>query len=49
MSQQVLSLISMLELFVMCFTYLQLLASVNHPNVISYKEAFIDESSGSLW
>ncbi len=27
----------------------RLLASVNHPNVISYKEAFIDESSGSLW
>ena len=27
----------------------RLLASVHHPNVISYKEAFFEESSGSLW
>lgn len=25
------------------------LASINHPNVISYKEAFIDQPSDSLW
>ena len=25
------------------------LASVQHPNVISYKAAFIDETSSSLW
>ena len=25
------------------------LASINHPNVISYKEAFIDQASDSLW
>jgi NIMA (never in mitosis gene a)-related kinase len=27
----------------------RILASLNHPNVISYKEAFIDETSSSLW
>ena len=27
----------------------RILASINHPNVISYKEAFIDEASSSLW
>jgi NIMA (never in mitosis gene a)-related kinase len=27
----------------------RILASLNHPNVIAYKEAFIDESSSSLW
>ena len=27
----------------------RILASITHPNVISYKEAFIDESSSSLW
>jgi NIMA (never in mitosis gene a)-related kinase len=27
----------------------RILASINHQNVISYKEAFIDESSSSLW
>lgn len=26
----------------------RILASINNPNVISYKEAFIDESSSSL-
>lgn len=25
------------------------LASINHPNVISYKETFIDQPSSSLW
>lgn len=25
------------------------LASINHPNVIAYKDAFIDQSSASLW
>jgi len=27
----------------------RILASISHPNVVSYKEAFIDESSSSLW
>ena len=27
----------------------RILASIIHPNVISYKEAFIDEPSSSLW
>jgi NIMA (never in mitosis gene a)-related kinase 1/4/5 len=27
----------------------RILASINHPNVVSYKEAFIDDSSSSLW
>jgi len=27
----------------------RILASLNHPNVIAYKEAFIDEASSSLW
>jgi len=27
----------------------RILASISHPNVISYKEAFIDDSSSSLW
>jgi NIMA (never in mitosis gene a)-related kinase 1/4/5 len=27
----------------------RILASISHPNVISYKEAFIDETSSSLW
>jgi NIMA (never in mitosis gene a)-related kinase len=27
----------------------RILASLNQPNVIAYKEAFIDESSSSLW
>jgi NIMA (never in mitosis gene a)-related kinase len=27
----------------------RILASITHPNVISYKEAFIDESSSTLW
>ena len=27
----------------------RILASINHPNVIAYKEAFIDEASSSLW
>jgi NIMA (never in mitosis gene a)-related kinase len=27
----------------------RILASLNHPNVIAYKEAFIDEPSSSLW
>ena len=27
----------------------RILASITHPNVIAYKEAFIDEASSSLW
>ncbi len=27
----------------------RILASIKHPNVIQYKEAFIDEQSKSLW
>jgi NIMA (never in mitosis gene a)-related kinase len=27
----------------------RILASVKHPNVIQYKEAFVDEKSKSLW
>ena len=27
----------------------RILASINHQNVIAYKEAFIDESSSCLW
>jgi NIMA (never in mitosis gene a)-related kinase len=27
----------------------RILASIKHVNVISYKEAFIDPTSGSLW
>jgi len=27
----------------------RILASVKHPNVIQYKEAFLDEQSQSLW
>jgi len=27
----------------------RILASISHPNVIAYKEAFIDEVSSSLW
>ena len=27
----------------------RILASINHPNVICYKEAFVDNASESLW
>ena len=27
----------------------RILASIHHPNVISYKEAFVDNHSESLW
>lgn len=27
----------------------RILASCRHPNLIAYKEAFIEESSNSLW
>ena len=27
----------------------RLLASVHHPGIISYKEAFVEEETGSLW
>jgi len=27
----------------------RILASIAHPNIVSYKEAFIDDSSSSLW
>ena len=27
----------------------RILASIKHPNVIQYKEAFIDQASKSLW
>lgn len=27
----------------------RILASVSHPNIVAYKEAFIDQSSNTLW
>ena len=27
----------------------RILASINNPNIIHYKEAFVDEESDSLW
>ena len=27
----------------------RILASINHPNISCYKEAFIEETSSSLW
>ena len=27
----------------------RILASIRHPNIIAYKEAFFEEKSGSLW
>lgn len=27
----------------------RILASIKHPNIIAYKEAFIDDASQSLW
>ncbi len=27
----------------------RILASITHPTIIGYKEAFMDESSSSLW
>jgi NIMA (never in mitosis gene a)-related kinase len=27
----------------------RILASINHPHVIAYKEAFVDQASNSLW
>jgi NIMA (never in mitosis gene a)-related kinase len=27
----------------------RILASISHPNIVAYKEAFIDEPSSSLW
>lgn len=27
----------------------RILASIRHPNVVQYKEAFIEENSNSLW
>ena len=27
----------------------RILASIRHPNIVAYKEAFIDEASQSLW
>jgi len=27
----------------------RILASINHPNIVAYREAFIDEPSSSLW
>lgn len=27
----------------------RILASINHENIIAYKEAFFDEKSGMLW
>ena len=27
----------------------RILASIKHPNIVAYKEAFIDEPSSSLW
>lgn len=33
----------------MALNEVRLLASMRHDHVISYKEAFFDESSGNLW
>lgn len=30
-------------------TEIRILASIDHPNIISYKEAFADEASNTLW
>jgi NIMA (never in mitosis gene a)-related kinase len=27
----------------------RILASIKHPNIVAYKEAFVDEPSSSLW
>ena len=27
----------------------RILASIKHPNIVAYKEAFIDDASQSLW
>lgn len=27
----------------------RILASIRHPNIVQYKEAFIEENSSSLW
>ncbi len=27
----------------------RILASIKHPNVISYREAFVDQASSTLW
>lgn len=27
----------------------RILASIKHPNIVSYKEAFIDDASSTLW
>lgn len=27
----------------------RIIASVRHPNIVQYKEAFLDENSNSLW
>lgn len=27
----------------------RILASIQHPNVISYREAFVDQASSTLW
>jgi NIMA (never in mitosis gene a)-related kinase 1/4/5 len=31
------------------FSEVKILASIRHPNVIGYKEVFIDEKYNSLW
>ena len=28
---------------------IRILASIKHPNIISYKEAFIDDATNNLW
>ena len=28
---------------------IRILASINHPNMIAYKEAFVDEETNTLW
>ena len=27
----------------------RILASIKHPNIVSYKEAFIEETTSTLW
>ena len=28
---------------------IRILASIHHPNIIAYKEAFVDQQSNTLW
>lgn len=32
-----------------CHDIVQLLAQLDHPNIIAYKESFVDSADGGLW